>query len=180
MAQSTSACGGVGYVPDPPRTWSRVQGNNCPNCASNYGYQVCGFTAGRVFSTYELDQRRKVEIMKCKGNSAQLSKAQQYAMASRNALTRKKAWATQTQTHTNPNVDNLPEVQIPINGVMSTVSLRCNNVHAPKISCNLTSDCDVPGPVIPLCYDPSVPLYNYKPQTAGGSDYVFLSGTVIF
>ena len=123
--QSTSACGGVGYVPIPPRTWSRAQGNNCPNCASNYGYHVCSLSPGRVFSTYELDQRRKVEILKYKKNSAQMSRAQQYSMVSRNALTRKKSWATQTQTYTNPNVNNLPEVQIPINGVMSTVGLQC-------------------------------------------------------
>ena len=171
--QSTSACGGVGYVPIPPRTWSRAQGNNCPNCASNYGYHVCSLSPGRVFSTYELDQRRKVEILKYKKNSAQMSRAQQYSMASRNALTRKKAWATQTQTYTNPNVDNLPEVQIPINGVMSTVGLQCNPSNDP---CGLTSGCDDPGPVIQLCYDPSVPLYNYKPQITysdGDSSYVF-------
>jgi len=171
--QSTSACGGVGFVPDPPRTWPRAQGNNCPNCASNYGYQVCSLSPGRVFSTYELDQRRKVEILKYKKNSAQMSRAQQYSMASRNALTRKKAWATQTQTYTNPNVDNLPEVQIPMNGVISTVGLQCNLSNDP---CGLTSGCDVPGPVIPLCFDPSVPLYNYKPQitySAGDSYYVF-------
>jgi hypothetical protein len=64
--------------------------------------------------------------MQYKNNSARLSKAQQYSMASRNALTHKKAWATQTQTYTNPNVDNLPEVQISINNMLSTVSLTCN------------------------------------------------------
>jgi hypothetical protein len=91
-----------------------------------------------------------------------MSKAQQYSMASRNALTRKKSWATQTQTYTNPNVDNLPESQIPINGVLRTVSLQCRN--QPAIRCSLTSGSDVPGPVIALCFNAQIPLYNYKPQ----------------
>ena len=178
MSQPTTVnkCGIKGYVPPTPSQLSRAGGNNCPNCASNYGYQICSSSSGRIYSTYELDQRRKVEIMQYKNNSAQLSKAQQYSMLSRNALTRKKSWATQTQTYTNPNVDNLPEVQIPINNVLSTVSLSCVRANN-NITCNMTSDCDVPGPVIPLCVDYSVPLYNYKLQTTystGRSDYVFL------
>lgn len=156
--KSTSACGGVGYVPIPPRLWSRAGGNNC---------------LGASYSTYELDQRRKAEILKYKKNGAQLSQAQQYSMASRNALTRKKAWATQTQTYTNPNVDNLPEIKIPINSVMRTVSLQCNG---PANRCSLTSDSDVPGPVIPLCINDNVPLYNYKMQvtypSGGGTNYI--------
>ena len=107
--KSTSACGGVGYVPNPPRVWSRA-GSNC---------------LGPGYSTYELDQRRKAEVLKYKQNSAQLSQAQLYSMASRNALTRKKSWAAQTQTYTNPNVNNLPEVKISVNNVMSPVSLLC-------------------------------------------------------
>jgi len=138
--QSTSACGGVGYVPVPARLWTRAGGNYC---------------VGAEYSTYDLDQRRKAEILKYKGNCAQLSRAQQYSMAARNALTRKKSWATQTQTYTNPNVDNLPEIQAA--GV--TMSLKCRQ---PALRCSLTSDSDVPGPVIPLCMDKRVPLYNYK------------------
>ena len=151
-----NACGIKGAVACPPR-WSRVGGNNCPNCESNYGEAACSTNPGIYYTTYELDQRRKVEILKYKKNSAQLSKAQQYSMASRNALTRKKSWATQTQTYTDPNVDKLPEIK----NAGVTVALKCNQ---PIIPCSLTSDCDVPGPVIPLCIDESVPLYNYKMQ----------------
>lgn len=168
--QSTSACGGVGYVPIPPRLWTRAEGNNCPNCASNYGYSACANTP-TPYSTYALDQRRKAEILKYKKNSAQMTKAEQYSMASRNALTRKKSWATQTETYTNPNVDNLPEIQIPIDNVLTTVSLQCNQ---PIVRCSLTSDSNVPGPVIPLCINTRVPLYNYKPQityASGGTKW---------
>jgi hypothetical protein len=148
-------CGIKGFVSAPP-PWSRAGGNNCPNCDSNYGTSACG-DAITSYSTYDLDERRKVEILKYKINSAQLSVAQQYTMLSRNALTRKKTWATQTQTYTNPNVNNLPERES--EGV--TVALECNQ---PPVLYSLTSDCDVPGPVIPLYINPNIPLYNYKMQ----------------
>ena len=160
-------CGIKGFVPNPLCvTWSRAGGNNCPNCDSNYGTLACSTNPGMPYSTYALDQRRKAEILKYKINSAQLSAAQQYSMAARNAFTRKKSWATQTQTFTNPNVNNLPEIQN--EGV--TVALQCNQ---PIVLCSLTSDSDVPGPVIPLCIDESVPLYNYKLQvtfSSGGKE----------
>jgi hypothetical protein len=149
-------CGIKGYVPPPP-PWSRAGGNNCPNCYSNYGYAACG-AKGQPYSTYELDQRRKAEILKYKINGAQLSPSLFYSMISRNAFTRKKSWATQTQTYTNPNVNSLPEIK---NASDETVALQCNN---PPVLCSLTSDSDVPGPVIPLCIDENVPLYNYKMQ----------------
>ena len=60
---SSSACGGVGFVP--VSTVTRAGGNNCPNCASNHGYDACA-SAAPPYSTYELDQRRKVEILKYK------------------------------------------------------------------------------------------------------------------
>jgi len=141
--------------------WSRAGGNNCPNCDSNYGTSACG-SNGMPYSTYALDERRKTEILKYKKNGAQMSKAQQYSMLSRNALTRKKSWATQTQTYTNPNVNNLPERES--EGV--TVALECNQ---PPVLYSLTSDCDVPGPVIPLYIDAKIPLYNYKMQVTPSS-----------
>jgi hypothetical protein len=158
----TTSCGIKGFVPGPP-PWSRAGGNNCPNCVSNYGYAECSADNGLVYSTYALDQRRKAEILKYRSNSAQLSPAQQYSMISRNAFTRKKSWATQTQTYTNPNVDNLPEIK---NASGETVALQCNQ---PPVLCSMTSDSDVPGPVIQLCIDASVPLYNYKMQVTPAS-----------
>ena len=74
-----NSCGIVGFVANPP-PWSRAGGNNCPNCVSNYGYVGCVGSNGVFYSTYALDQRRKAEILKYKGNSAQLSRAQQYSM----------------------------------------------------------------------------------------------------
>lgn len=157
---TVTSCGITGFVPGPP-PWSRAGGNNCPNCDSNYGTSACG-SNGMPYSTYALDERRKTEILKYKKNGAQMSKAQQYSMLSRNALTRKKSWATQTQTTTNPNVDKLPERES--EGV--TVALECIQ---PNVLYSLTSDCDVPGPVIPLYIDAKIPLYNYKMQVTPSS-----------
>lgn len=101
--QSTSACGGVGYVPIPSHILSRETGTCLTVTREQY----------------------KAEILKYKQNSAKLSRAQQYSMVSRNALTRKKSWAAQTQTYTNPNVNNLPEIKASVNGVIRTVHLNC-------------------------------------------------------
>ena len=152
---STSDCGGVGYIPIPSHVVSRAGATDCPNCASNYGYADC-VSAAPPYSTYELDQRRKAEILKYKKNGANMSRAAKYSMAAR-GLTSKNSWATQTQTYTNPNVDNLP---------FATNSLQCN---PGIINCSLTSDCDVPGPVIPICMNDQIPLYNYKMQTTYSS-----------
>jgi titin len=134
-------------VPNPPRLWSRFI-SPCPGINADYN---------------ALNMRRKAEILKYKNNSSNLTKSQEYSMASRNALTRKKSWATQSETYTNPNIDNLP---------VSNNSIVC---PSPLIQCALTSDSDVPGPITKLCYDPLVPLYNYKNDhsySQGGASYV--------
>jgi len=129
--------------PNPPRVWSR------------FGYVCyCEKKQGSSCTTnYEkLNERRKAEILKYKANSSCITKKQQYANAGSNRwLTgRKKSWATQTDTYTNPNTSSLKRV-----GDV----LVCNNND---IKCSLTSDSDVPGKIEKLCYNSEVPLYNYK------------------
>ena len=131
------------YNPNPPRLWSRFNyvcpcsPGGQPSCSTNYE---------------KLDERRKAEILKYKANSSNITKKQQYANAASNRwLTgRKRSWATQTVSYTNPNTSTLERV-----GDV----LVCNNNN---VSCSLTSDANVPGKVRPLCYNPLVPLYNYK------------------
>jgi len=44
----------------------------------------------------------------------------------------------------------------------------------PPIYCSPSSSCDVPGPVVPICYNPSVPLVNYivrRTYLAGGTKF---------
>ena len=131
------------YNPNPPRLWSRFNyvcpcsPGGQPSCSTNYE---------------KLDERRKAEILKYKANSSNITKKQHYANAASNRwLTgRKRSWATQTVSYTNPNTSTLERV-----GDV----LVCNNNN---VSCSLTSDANVPGKVRPLCYNPLVPLYNYK------------------
>ena len=142
------------YNPNPPRLWSRF-GYVCP-CPSGQAQCSTNFV--------KLDERRKAEILKYKANSSNITKKQQYANAASNRwlTSRKRCWATQTDTYTNPNTSALQRV-----GDV----LECNNNN---VSCSLTSDADVPGKIQTLCYDPTVPLYNYKVTTTytdGGGKY---------
>ena len=131
------------YNPNPPRLWSRFN-YVCP--CSPGGQPSCSTDFEK------LDERRKAEILKYKANSSNITKKQHYANAASNRwLTgRKRSWATQTVSYTNPNTSTLERV-----GDV----LVCNNNN---VSCSLTSDANVPGKVRPLCYNPLVPLYNYK------------------
>ena len=139
----------INVNPNPPRLWSRF-GYVCP-CPPG---QLSSFPGQPPCSTdfVKLDERRKAEILKYKANSSNITKKQQYANAASNRwLTgRKRSWATQTDKYTNPNTSTLKRV-----GDV----LVCNNNN---VSCSLTSDANVPGKVRPLCYNPLVPLYNYK------------------
>jgi hypothetical protein len=130
--------------PDPTRLWSRF--NYVCHCPPHDKTSSCST------DYYKLNERRKAEILKYKNNSSSITKNQQYANAASNRwLTeRKRCWATQTDTYTNPNTSYLKRV-----GDV----LVCNKNN---VNCSLTSSSDVPGKIIKLCYNTSVPLYNYK------------------
>ena len=97
----------------------------------------------------KLDERRKCEILKYKKNASNMTKKQQFAAAARGSLLPKRGFAIQTDTTTNPNIAGLTQV-----GNLFVCPSRTK-------PCSLTTECDVPGPPINLCYDESVPLYNY-------------------
>jgi len=95
--------------------------------------------------------RRKAEIFKYKKNSANLTKQQRYALfAKGNGPSTKRAWGTQGDAYTNPNVNNLEQVGD---------TFVCNTN---SIICSPTTSCDVPGPVMNLCYNPAIPLIGYN------------------
>lgn len=100
------------------------------------------------FTPDEISERRKCEILKYKPNTTQSTKKQRFAAASRGSLLRKKGFASQTDTLTNSNTANLPEV----NGVLICPSS--------EKKCTLTSESDVPGPPRLLCLRDEVPLYG--------------------
>ena len=79
--------------PFPIRNWARDPGTVCN-----------GTSLSRAIE-------RKKEVLEYKGNSAKLTKKQLFARVVKGyGSSRKKSWATQTQTYTNPNVNNLTQV----------------------------------------------------------------------
>jgi hypothetical protein len=133
---------------------SRFQLFNIPptrydNLANN-PYQKINPVTNKPYTKYDLDMRRKTEILKYSSNrmstqTNNLTKAQIYAQAS-NGNYSKKTYSLQFIT------DNT------INGVL-TVCPTSPIIQTP------TTACDVPGPVIYLYNDPTIPLYNLVNDT---------------
>ena len=143
--------------PQPPRLWSRDIGD-------------CVIPTAQV-TQYDLDMRRKAEILKYKANSAQLTKKQQWSQNVRGAGPNgKRVWANQNVYGSNPNTQKLTRIG-------NTLQLPCVNNNG--ITCSPSNASDVPGPNITLCYNPNIPLVNYKVQRtylAGGTKWPQLGG----
>jgi hypothetical protein len=123
----------------PPPPWVRFT-NNC----SNFGH-----------TSDELQMRRKAETLKHQTNMKQrkTTKAEYYAYIAKGLNNKKKTYATQTDTYTNPNTQNLPT-----SGNGLSLPDTCPN----QVLTFPSSSSDVPGPVVPLTYDPNVPLIRYQ------------------
>ena len=136
--------------PMPPRLWSRFE----DTCVSG------------IPST-TLDMRRKAEILKYKGNSAQLTKKQKWSQNVKGfGPNGKKVWANQNINVSQPNVDNLP-----FGATANT--LLCYGAP-PLVQCSPSTASNVPGPTVQLCNDPNVPLTNYivrHTYLAGGTKF---------
>lgn len=103
-----------------------------------------------TYTKYELDMRRKAEILQYNKNSTQkgrITKAQQWANLVKGQFQR----STQTQVvyDTCGNVIDTT--------VYNTIASCPQDKYLPTPS----SSSDVPGPIITLQYDPNVMLYNY-------------------
>lgn len=130
-------CRRPGSYPPPP--WVRFT-NSC----SNSGY-----------TSEQLQMRRKAETLRHETTlkAKRFTKAEYYAFVAKGFNNKKKTYATQTDTFTNPNTQNYPS-----NGDGLTLPSSCPN----QILTFPSSASDVPGPVVPLTYDPNVPLVRYK------------------
>jgi hypothetical protein len=108
-------------------------------------------TIGPCLTTPAIAMRRKAEILKYKRNQSDITKNKYFSMAVQgNGPYGKKIWANQSDSVTNPNINNL---------IQQNNSLVCGTTN--PIQCSLTSASDVPGPEMVLCLDPSVPLIGY-------------------
>jgi len=149
-------------IPNPPSLWTRSY-TDCVNCQNNYcGTQNgtypppvcdCPPTNSQNYITSEqLDMRRKAEIFKYKKNASNETKNQKYALIAKGINQyKKKCWSAQSQYYTNPNVNMLPEAGY-------TLVCASNLLSA---TCSPTTNNDVPGPIMNICYDATIPLTNY-------------------
>lgn len=100
--------------------------------------------------------RRKAETLfhKSNRNDIRVKKKNWYSFVSQGYNQKHQTYATQTDKFTNPNTKNYPI----LGGRSMTLPADCakRTITAPSTSS------DVPGPAVPLTYDPNVPLINYK------------------
>jgi len=102
----------MSYNPIPTRVWSRVQ-NPCTFIVPGDQYlsafiPLTGQTVTQGEADYEMKQLYKGNILQYKGNSAMLTRTQKYSQLARGAgPNRRKVFATQTETYSNPNTTGL-------------------------------------------------------------------------
>ena len=104
----------MSYNPIPPRVWSRVQ-NPCTYGITDTSYNVyiplTKQTVTQAQANYEDKMIYKGNILQYKGNSSRLTKSQQYTQLAKGfGPNRKKVYATQSQTYTNPNTTGLRRI----------------------------------------------------------------------
>jgi hypothetical protein len=110
------------------------------------------FSSNTFLTDPTIEMRRKVEILKYKKNSANLTKQQYYSrLAKGYEPYTPRSWGNQGPNNTNPNISGFPQVGN---------SIICNNN---SIICGPTSSSDVPGPVINLCFNRAIPVVGYNP-----------------
>ena len=102
----------MSYNPKPTRVWSRVQ-NPCTIIIPDDEYlssyiPLTGQTVSQGQADYEMKQLYKGNVLQYKANSAMFTKSQKYSQLARCAgPTRRKVYATQTDTYSNPNTTGL-------------------------------------------------------------------------
>jgi hypothetical protein len=138
----------------PTYLWSRFE----PNCPS---FKI----AANSIANTSYDMQRKSNVLECPLNGRlNFTKAMLWSMASKNQLTRQKAWASQSETNTYPNITNISNtVGVGLRQVNNT--LTCWTPVSPII-CNSSTASNVPGNPVILCMNAEAPFNNYRyPKT---------------
>lgn len=105
----------MAYNPNPTRVWSRVQ-NQCTYILPNTTYDkvyvpLTGQTLTQEEANYQNKLFYKGNILQYKNNSQKLSKKMKYSQIAKGFhSSRKKTFATQSQTYTSPNNSGLLNV----------------------------------------------------------------------
>jgi hypothetical protein len=148
----------------PTRLWSRFN-INCPGNITS-------------FDNLTRDMLRKGQILQYPVvGTLKFTQATLWSMAAKNQLTRKKAWASQSQEYVYPNTTNINNV--PDVGLRQTpTSLVCWR-QPPSLICNSSSASDVPGNSTTLCVSKNAPFDNFRrpiTYSSGGTKFpVFFS-----
>jgi hypothetical protein len=103
---------GFNYIPKPPRVWSRVQ-NRCSTNTdhSSLVYEpLTNQTIPQATANYKTQMYAKGNVLQYKKNSSSLTKQQKYSLIAKGKWVGKKAYATQSETYTNPNTTSLLRV----------------------------------------------------------------------
>ena len=149
---------------EPTRLWSRFN----LNCSGNI----------TSFDSLTRNMLRKGQVLQYPVvGTLQYSRATLWSMAAKNQLTRKKAWASQSEEYTYPNTTNInnePDV-----GLRQTpTSLVCWR-QPPSLICNSSTASDVPGNPTTLCLSKNAPFDNFRrpiTYSSGGTKFpVFFS-----
>ena len=122
------------YLPNPPRVWSRVQ-NLCTYDISDGSQSYIPLTKKTVLRSdadYEYKLLYKGNILQYKKNSCQLTKQQKYSqLAKCFGPNRKKVFATQSETYTNPNSNWLERINYVTIPFPNTIVGEPNNISGP-------------------------------------------------
>jgi hypothetical protein len=135
---------GINYNPIPPRVWSRVQ-DQCTTNQNNTNIEndIVYIPLTKQYVTpaqaqYQAQMLQKGNILQYKNNSANLTKNQKYSRISKGfGNLRRKCYATQNATYSNPNTSSL---------------LRVNYTNIPYPNQIVGSPNNISGP-----YQPNVP-----------------------
>lgn len=102
------------YNPIPPRIWSRIQNNCTYTLDSSYNsiYQpLTGETLSHAEARFKDKQQYKGNILQYRNTNSNLTKNQKYSKIARGLWChRKRVFATQTQTYSNPNTFGLKRI----------------------------------------------------------------------
>jgi len=148
----------------PTRLWTRFNSNCSGNITS--------------YDSLTRNMLRKGQVLQYPVvGTLQYSRATLWSMAAKNQLTRKKAWASESQQYTYPNITNINNE--PGVGLRQTPTSLVCWTPPPTIICNPTSSSDVPGNSTTLCISKNAPFDNYRhPNTyaSGGTKWpIFFS-----
>jgi hypothetical protein len=164
-SDSTDISSAVSYNnSEPTRLWSRFNSNCSGNITS--------------FDTLTRNMLRKGQVLQYPGvGNLQYSRATLWSMAAKNQLSRKKAWASQSEEYTYPNTTNINNE--PGVGLRQTPTSLVCWTPPPTLICNPASSSGVPGNNTTLCFSKNAPFNNFrKPITysSGGTKWpVFFS-----